>query len=113
MLGDSTIRESTEEHIRRERCNAEWALQTQLEQVMTEFRNLDDDYIRTRGEDITQVVRLVQHGGREASGLEPVVDALSVERVDTPGGVADEHPVGTGDPRHRPAHGQQGRPGRP
>ena len=60
MLDDSTLRSNTEEHIRNELCNAEWALQTQVEELMFEFRNMDDDYIRTRGEDITQVVRLVQ-----------------------------------------------------
>jgi phosphotransferase system enzyme I (PtsI) len=60
MLDDSTIRKNTENHIRNELCNAEWALQTQLEEVLFEFRNMEDAYIRTRGEDIAQVVRLVQ-----------------------------------------------------
>ena len=60
MLDDSTIRKNTEKHIRDELCNAEWALQTQLEEVLFEFRNMEDEYIRTRGEDIAQVVRLVQ-----------------------------------------------------
>lgn len=60
MLGDSKIGKSTEEHIRNELCNAEWALQSQLEQVLSEFRSMDDEYIRTRGEDVTQVVRLIQ-----------------------------------------------------
>ena len=35
MLGDSTIRQSTEDHIRRKLCNAEWALQTQLDQILS------------------------------------------------------------------------------
>jgi phosphotransferase system enzyme I (PtsI) len=61
MLSDSRLRDSTEEHIRRELCNAEWALQIQLEQVLAEFRTIDDDYIRSRGDDIIQVVRLVQN----------------------------------------------------
>ena len=60
MLDDSTLQRNTEQHIREELCNAEWALQTQLEAVLSEFRNLDDEYIQTRGEDIGQVVRLVQ-----------------------------------------------------
>jgi len=60
MLGDSKIRKSTEIHIRHELCNAEWALQSQLEQVLSEFRSMDDEYIQTRGEDVTQVVRLIQ-----------------------------------------------------
>jgi phosphotransferase system enzyme I (PtsI) len=60
MLGDSKIRKNTEEHIRQELCNAEWALQLQLERILSEFRAMDDEYIRTRGEDVTQVVRLIQ-----------------------------------------------------
>jgi phosphotransferase system enzyme I (PtsI) len=60
MLGDSKIGTGTEEHIRKELCNAEWALQLQLEQILAEFRSLEDEYIRSRGEDVTQVVRLVQ-----------------------------------------------------
>jgi len=60
MLGDSMIGESTEQHIQEELSNAEWALQSQLEKVLSEFRRMDDEYIRTRGEDVTQVVRLIQ-----------------------------------------------------
>jgi phosphotransferase system enzyme I (PtsI) len=61
MLGDSKLRQSTEERIRQELCNAEWAVQVQLEEILSEFRNMDDEYIRTRGEDVTQVVRLIQN----------------------------------------------------
>jgi phosphoenolpyruvate-protein kinase (PTS system EI component) len=50
MLSDSRLRDGTEEHIRRELCNAEWALQMQLERMLLEFRSLDDEYIRSRGE---------------------------------------------------------------
>lgn len=67
MLGDSTIRENTENHIRSALCNAEWALQSQLERILSEFRSLDDEYIRSRGEDVTQVVRLVQSKLNEAA----------------------------------------------
>ena len=79
MLEDSTIRRNTEEHIRNELCNAEWALQTQLEAVLLEFRSLEDEYIRTRGEDITQVVRLVQGrlAAEETAHLEGVPDRLA------------------------------------
>lgn len=60
MLDDSTFRTDTEQLIERELYNAEWALQFQLEEILAEFRAMDDDYIRTRGEDVKQVVRLVQ-----------------------------------------------------
>jgi phosphotransferase system enzyme I (PtsI) len=79
MLEDSTIRSNTEDHIRNQLCNAEWALQTQLEAVLLEFRSLEDEYIRTRGEDITQVVRLVQGklAAEETAHLEGVPDRLA------------------------------------
>jgi len=60
MLSDFTIRDASEARIRENLCNAEWALQSQLEKILTEFRQMDDEYIRSRGEDVIQVVRLVQ-----------------------------------------------------
>lgn len=71
MLGDARLRDSTEEHIRRELCNAEWALQMQLEQLLAEFRSLDDAYIRSRGEDVAQVVRLLQNKLNEEAADKP------------------------------------------
>jgi phosphotransferase system enzyme I (PtsI) len=95
MLGDSQIRRSTEEHIRREYCNAEWALQLQLEQVLSEFRSMDDEYIRTRGEDVTQVVRLIQSklGDQAASRTfenipDRLADTLVIAEELTPGELA-------------------------
>ena len=37
MLGDDSIRKATENQIRSELCNAEWALQSQLELILAEF----------------------------------------------------------------------------
>ena len=64
MLDDSTIRQNTEDHSRDELCNAEWALQTQLEELMFEFRNMEDEYIRTRGEDIPPWAGVLRAGGQ-------------------------------------------------
>ncbi len=101
MLGDSKIREATEAHIRSELCNAEWALQSQLERILTEFRSMDDEYIRSRGEDVIQVVRLVQNKlGDEASGkpFENIPDRLAETLVIaselTPGELAILHERG-------------------
>ena len=101
MLSDSRLRDSTEEHIRSELCNAEWALQTQLEQVLTEFRSIDDDYIRSRGEDVAQVVRLLQTKlNEEAAGerFEDMPDRLAETLVIsselTPGELAILHERG-------------------
>lgn len=101
MLGDSKIRESTEIHIREELCNAEWALQSQLEQVLSEFRSMDDEYIRTRGEDVTQVVRLIQSKLSAETSNKPfenipdrLADTLVIAEELTPGELALLHERG-------------------
>jgi len=103
MLSDSRLRDSTEEHIRRELCNAEWALQMQLEQVLSEFRNLEDAYIRSRGEDVAQVVRLVQNKLNEEAADKPfenmpdrLAETLVISSELTPGELAVLHERGIG-----------------
>ncbi len=95
MLGDSSLRDGTEQHIRSELCNAEWALQMQLEQVLAEFRSLDDAYIRSRGEDVAQVVRLVQNKLNEEAADKPfenmpdrLAETLVISAELTPGELA-------------------------
>jgi phosphotransferase system enzyme I (PtsI) len=101
MLSDSRLRDGTEEHIRRELCNAEWALQMQLERMLLEFRSLDDAYIRSRGEDVAQVVRLVQNKLNEEAADKPfenmpdrLADTLVISRELTPGELAILHERG-------------------
>jgi phosphotransferase system enzyme I (PtsI) len=101
MLRDSKIRQNTEDHIRSRLCNAEWALQSQLEQILVEFRNVDDEYIRTRAEDVTQVVRLIQGQlNHEADGRtlgdfpDRLADTLVVAEELTPGELATLHERG-------------------
>jgi phosphotransferase system enzyme I (PtsI) len=80
MLADASIGEAAERRIREELFNAEWALQAQLEKILAEFRHMDDEYIRSRGEDVVQVIRLVQTRlGAEAnrSTLENIPDRLA------------------------------------
>jgi phosphotransferase system enzyme I (PtsI) len=60
MLADPSIGDAAERRIRDEFCNAEWALQSQLETILLEFRHMEDEYIRSRGEDVAQVIRMVQ-----------------------------------------------------
>jgi len=101
MLGDSKIRQNTEDQIRKELCNAEWALQSQLEHILSEFRSIEDEYIRTRGEDVTQVVRLIQGKlGDEAASTpfenipDRLADTLVVALELTPGELAILHQRG-------------------
>jgi len=101
MLGDDSIREATENQIKRELCNAEWALQSQLELILSEFRNMDDPYIRSRGEDITQVVRLVQGKLNEKAAGKPfenipdrLAETMVIATELTPGELASLHERG-------------------
>ena len=101
LLGDDSIRVATENQIRNELCNAEWALQSQLELILFQFRIMDDPYIRSRGEDITQVVRLVQSKLNEKGAgkpLENIPDRLAETMVIatelTPGELAILHERG-------------------
>ncbi|MDX1555314.1 MAG: phosphoenolpyruvate-utilizing N-terminal domain-containing protein, partial [Xanthomonadales bacterium] len=101
MLCDESFNEAIEARIRGELCNAEWALQVQLEQILTEFRHIDDPYIRSRGEDVAQVVRLVQHKLSEKTAPVPLqsipdrlADTLVIASDLTPGELAALHQRG-------------------
>lgn len=101
MLGDSSIGEAAERRIREELFNAEWALQAQLEKILAEFRHMDDSYIRSRGEDVAQVIRLVQTrlGEENSDGAlenipDRLADTLVVASDLTPGELALLHERG-------------------
>ncbi len=60
ILKDPLLADATCNRIRDERINAEWALFKQAEQLLAEFRRMDDDYIALRREDLEQAVNLIQ-----------------------------------------------------
>jgi len=74
MLADSSISDASERSIREGLFNAEWALQLQLEDILSQFRQMDDDYIRSRGEDVAQVIRLIQRKLGEGESGKPFDD---------------------------------------
>ncbi len=101
MLCDESFNKEIVQRIRDELCNAEWALQVELEQILTEFRHIDDPYIRSRGEDVAQVVRLVQHKLGEKTSPVPLqgipdrlAETLVVASDLTPGELAALHQRG-------------------
>jgi phosphotransferase system enzyme I (PtsI) len=59
ILGDPLLEESACALIRERRCNAEWALVQQMEQLVGQFEEFDDAYLRERKHDIVQVVERV------------------------------------------------------
>ena len=101
MLTDPSFNDAIETRIRSELCNAEWALQAQLEKILSEFRHIDDPYIRSRGEDVAHVVSLIQHRLDEKSSPVPLssipdrlADTLVVATDLTPGELAALHQRG-------------------
>lgn len=60
ILRDPLLVDATCDRIRSEKINAEWALVKQTEQLIAEFKRIDNDYIALRREDLEQAVNLVQ-----------------------------------------------------
>jgi len=59
ILADPTLMDATRALIRERRCNAEWALVQQMEQVVAQFDQIEDAYLRERKADIVQLVERV------------------------------------------------------
>ena len=59
ILSDPLLAEVPRQLIRERRCNAEWALVQQMEQITAQFDEIEDAYLRERKHDIVQVVERV------------------------------------------------------
>ncbi|MDO8313229.1 MAG: phosphoenolpyruvate--protein phosphotransferase [Sideroxyarcus sp.] len=59
ILGDEHISHAARELISQEQCNAEWALKTQMDALVTQFEAFDDAYMRERKTDVIQVVERI------------------------------------------------------
>lgn len=59
ILEDSHISQAPREMIERERCNAEWALKVQMDDLAAHFDAFEDAYLRERKTDVVQVVERV------------------------------------------------------
>ena len=69
FLEDPELVDKPREIIRERRCNAEWALVQQMENLVDQFEQFDDPYLRERKFDVVQVVErvikeLLGHPGR-------------------------------------------------
>ena len=65
ILEDPELSEVPKQIIRERRCNAEWAIVQQMNQLVEQFEKMEDIYLRERGYDICQAVERVV---RELSG---------------------------------------------
>ena len=60
MLQDSALSEVVAGLIREHRCNAEWALKMQRDNLVAVFDEMEDAYLRTRRDDVEHVTQRVQ-----------------------------------------------------
>jgi len=59
MLQDDALVEAPIEFMRARSCNAEWALKQARDQLVTAFEQMQDDYFRSRRDDVDQVVKRI------------------------------------------------------
>ena len=59
FLSDSSLSEVPKQVIRDEHCNAEWAIKQQMDDLVAQFDEIEDDYLRERKFDVVQVVERV------------------------------------------------------
>lgn len=57
LLRDDAFSGRVRERIRKEHCNAEWAVQKTVEELEARFAQLDNEYLRERNEDLRDVSR--------------------------------------------------------
>jgi len=59
MLADKSLSEIPKDIIRNEQCNAEWAIKLQMDDIVEQFEQIEDEYLRERKQDVIQVVERV------------------------------------------------------
>ncbi|HUL95695.1 MAG TPA: phosphoenolpyruvate--protein phosphotransferase [Usitatibacter sp.] len=59
LLDDAAFADAPREIIREQRCNAEWALRMQLDELLAQFGDIEDPYLREREEDVRQVAERI------------------------------------------------------
>jgi phosphoenolpyruvate-protein phosphotransferase (PTS system enzyme I) len=79
LLDDPAMSEEPIEIIRREACNAEWALKWQVDELMLQFAGVEDDYLRERTTDVRQVAERII---AELHGIDSTVPEKLRERAE-------------------------------
>ncbi len=59
MLDDEMLSDAPVEIILKQQCNAEWALKIQRDSIVSIFDAMEDDYLRTRRDDVDHVVKTI------------------------------------------------------
>ncbi len=109
ILDDEALAREPEALIRTRRYNAEWALTTRLEELMRQFDEIEDEYLRERKADIEQVVERILKVLAGAPVLAPApAPALAADGVPAPGVIVVAHDIAPADMlqfRHTVFHG--------
>jgi len=98
ILDDVALASEPEGLIRTRRYNAEWALTTRLEELMRQFEEIEDEYLRERKADIRQVVERILKVLAGAPVLAPApVPALAADGEAAPGVIVVAHDISPAD----------------
>ncbi|WP_020202614.1 MULTISPECIES: phosphoenolpyruvate--protein phosphotransferase [Cupriavidus] len=111
ILDDEALAREPEALIRNRRYNAEWALTTRLEELMRQFDEIEDEYLRERKADIRQVVERILKVLAGAAMLAPAPappSSLAPDGEPAPGVIVVAHDIAPADMlqfRHTVFHG--------
>jgi phosphoenolpyruvate-protein phosphotransferase (PTS system enzyme I) len=81
LLEDDAFSVAPRDIIREQRCNAEWALRLQLDDLLAQFSDIEDPYLREREDDVRQVAERViaaLEGSQRRMTMKPVREDASV-----------------------------------
>ncbi len=82
MLEDSALSRTPVKTIRHEKCNAEWALKQQRAALAQAFQEMDDEYLRTRKDDIDHVInRILRILLQQESDTQELIDPEEEEHA--------------------------------
>jgi len=81
ILADSMLSEAPKHRMREERCNAEWALSQQTEELISQFEAIEDEYLRERRHDVRQVAEKVLKALMGHPGHAPMKVADEAETI--------------------------------
>jgi phosphoenolpyruvate-protein phosphotransferase (PTS system enzyme I) len=81
LLDDAAFMEAPRDIIREQACNAEWALRTQLDELMAQFSDIEDPYLKEREDDVRQVAERILGalaGTQRRIAMKPVREDASI-----------------------------------
>ncbi|HEY4997988.1 MAG TPA: phosphoenolpyruvate--protein phosphotransferase [Usitatibacter sp.] len=81
LLEDAAFSEVPRDIIREQRCNAEWALRAQMDELLAQFSEIEDPYLKAREDDVRQVAERILGalaGTQRRIAMKPVREDASI-----------------------------------